>query len=100
MATTDEKLDTILLMQAEILGRLKKLEMGSNLSPIGTKHRSASEARAAAEARKEKLDSNPKLVDPRFEALAEMEELVQSSLGADFLNEIDQIAANTKRGAH
>lgn len=97
MATTDEKLDAILLMQAELLGRLKRLEVEvfPHLAPQYKRLKPA-EARAMDQARKEKLEANPKLVDPRFEALAEMEELVQSSLGPEFLSEIHQLAAKTK----
>lgn len=66
MAETDKLLKTVLVMQAEILGRLEALEKAA-----GT-------------------DKNPR-IDPRFDALAQLDSLMDTDLGASLRSDIDDL---------
>lgn len=70
---TEKMLKTVLVMQAEMLGRLERIETSIN------------------------TNRNPG-IDPRFETLAELESLMDGDLGASLRSDIEDLIATVNNG--
>lgn len=70
---TQKMLKALLVMQAEMLGRIERIETAIN------------------------TNRNPD-IDPRFEALAELESLMDGDLGASLRSDIEDLIAAVNHG--